>query len=96
MSEPTPPPFDSRALGELVLSRLTEIEHLRSPERTNEIKRGLDWQGAISADNARVERLTHNLDLYARLADTAARAEHNDILTRQQVHHRRDRDSDEF
>ncbi|MEU4239520.1 hypothetical protein [Actinoplanes sp. NPDC026619] len=91
-SKPTPPPFNARALGELVLNRLAEIEYLNSKARQDE-------PGAVyerQHDRDRVTELSQHLGLYAQLADTAAHAEQNDVFAAEQQATRRRTDEDEF
>ncbi|MFG1609499.1 hypothetical protein [Actinoplanes sp. NPDC049265] len=93
---PTPPQFTARALGELVLSRLTEIDRLNHRINSTYPNSPRDYRPADrERERTRVAELGANLGLYAQLADTAARAEHNDLLA-QQANTRRRVDSDEF
>jgi hypothetical protein len=86
--QPDPLEFTARAIGEHLLARLTELDHLRSDERRNDYFRG-DVFVSRDADARRIEQLEQHIDVWAKLAEIAARAEHTDVLSQQMTNTRR-------
>jgi len=77
----TPLPYDSRAIGQEVLSRLAEIDDLLSEERRAQL-RAIGAQGIEQerVDERRLAVLRASVPALTRVADVAARTEHNELM----------------
>lgn len=72
----TPLPYDSRAIGQEVLRRLAEIDDLQSEEHL----RKLATNAQQCVDERRLAVLRASVPALTRVADVAARTEHNELL----------------